>query len=301
MSPWYEIRCTVPAEEADPLAESLTGLTGNGVCTANMEVDTFDPSAISLPPLTTVTAYVESDQFPRELVEETTPLLEQISARSGIRIPPPEVREVMEDDWANRWKEWFKPLRIGKRTVVRPTWEPFDPSPGEVVIDIDPGQAFGTGTHETTRLCIELLEEMVPKIPACSVLDVGCGSGILAIAAVCHGALSAVGIDVDPQAVATAAENAILNGVSDRTSFHTTPLERIEREYPLVVANILAEDLVRMRHDLQRVTAPSGLLVLSGILIERETFVREGFADTRFGYVSTRTMGEWCALLFRRG
>lgn len=301
MTTWYEIRCIVPGDESDEFAETLSGLTGNGTCSANLEVDTFDASDIRLPPLVTVTAYMESEGVPLPLLNEVERLLREISGRTGIPLPPPEAGEVLDDDWANRWKEWFKPLRVGRRTVIKPTWEAFTPSPGDVVIELDPGQAFGTGTHETTRLCMELIEELLPSTPSCTILDVGTGSGILAIAALRHGAAFAEGIDIDPQAIATAMENASLNGVAGSTRFQTTTLDRIDRQYPLVLANILAEDLVRMRHDLARVTAPGGTLILSGILKEKEGFVLEGFADSGLGPVSTRTMGEWCAILFRKG
>lgn len=301
MTRWYEIRCTVPREEADDFAETLSGLTGNGTCSANLEVDTFDAAEIALPPLVTVTAYIESAGIPQTVLHAVETILEEISGRTGIPLPPPETSEVRDEDWANRWKEWFKPLRAGKKTVIKPTWEPFTPSAGEIVIELDPGQAFGTGTHETTRLCIELLEELVPGIPDCRVLDVGTGSGILAIAALRHGGVYAEGIDIDPQAIATASENASLNGVGDSTRFHTTPLQRIEGAYAVVVANILAEDLVRMKHDLDRLTASGGMLILSGILREKEEFVLKGFAGTSLEPVSSRTMGEWCAILFRKG
>jgi len=300
-STWYEIRCTVPPLEADHLAELLSDLTGTGACAANLEVDTFAVETIELPPLLTVTTYLESDGPPTELLSTIRGIVREIGERHGITLPEPVATVVRDQDWANGWKEWFKPARVGTRTVVKPTWEGYEPAAGDVVIEIDPGQAFGTGTHETTRLCIEAIERLAETTPQGTILDVGTGSGILAIAAILHGLSSAEGIDIDPLAVETAADNARTNGVEGRIRFHTTPLNGIDRTFDLVVANILAEDLVRMRHDLARVVRPGGSLLLSGILTEKEGYVREGFRDTPLSFVETTTMGEWCALLFRRG
>ncbi|GAB4293560.1 MAG: 50S ribosomal protein L11 methyltransferase [Desulfuromonadia bacterium] len=298
---WYEIRCTVPADEADRLAELLSELTGNGACAANLDVDAFSLESIQLPSHTTVTAYVESAGIPTETIETVRGFLREIGDRTGTPPPDPEIAIVRDEDWANGWKEWFKPALVGERTVVKPTWEEYEAAAGEIVIEIDPGQAFGTGTHETTRLCIGAIERLVAAAPGGSVLDVGTGSGILAIAAILHGARHAEGIDIDPLAIETARENARHNGVGSTIILHTTPLDQIDGRYDLVVANILAEDLVRMRHDIARRVGSPGFLLLSGILTEKEEYVREGFRDAPLSFVRSTTMGEWSALLYHRG
>ena len=185
--------------------------------------------------------------------------------------------------------------------MIKPTWEAYPRQSGDVVIELDPGMAFGTGTHPTTRLCMEALERLLsPGGPDRSTLDVGTGSGVLAIAAALLGATRVVGIDIDAEAVAVADHNAAQNCVSGQISCSATPLEQLSEEFDLVVANILAEDLIRMRHALAARLARSGTLVLSGILLEREELVITGFADTGLNLVNITRSGDWACLEYRR-
>lgn len=199
------------------------------------------------------------------------------------------------DDWRHAWKAFFKPTRVGTRIVVRPTWEPFDAAPDDVVLLIDPGQAFGTGTHETTRLVLALCEDLVRGEER--VLDVGCGSGILAIAALKLGAASARGVDVDPIAARTALENAELNECTLDAS--TTPVEQVDGAYELVLANIRSPILIPMRDALAERLAPGARLVLSGLLVTEEDEVRAAF-DEALRYEERRVYGEWLALVYAR-
>ncbi len=199
---------------------------------------------------------------------------------------------IVGDDWKERWKEFFKPARVGERFLVRPPWEEVEPGEGDRVITIDPGQAFGTGTHETTRLVLREIERIGTRG---EVLDVGCGSGILAIAALLAGASRAVAIDVDPIAIEATRENAEVNRVAVEAS--TTDVAALRERFALVVANIRAPVLVEMADVLAARCA--GHLVLSGLLIGERDEVRAAF-DERMGLDRELVDGDWLALTYVR-
>jgi len=200
------------------------------------------------------------------------------------------------DDWRDEWKRFFKPSRIGERFVVRPSWEPFDAGPDDLVIVIDPGRAFGTGLHETTRLVIRELEQRVT--PGVEVLDVGTGSGILSIAALMLGAGRALGIDVDEDAVEIAVENAAINGLADRFEGSATPVDAIEARYPLVLANIEARVLIPLAAAIGARVAPDGVLILSGLLAGQEDEVQGHYVG--FERLALTREGDWVALTLVR-
>ncbi|MFK7989280.1 MAG: 50S ribosomal protein L11 methyltransferase [Sandaracinaceae bacterium] len=201
------------------------------------------------------------------------------------------VEHVVGDAWRDGWKAFFKPTRIGARLLVVPPWETAAAKPDDLVIVLDPGQAFGTGTHETTRLVLAEIEQRVKGGE--TVLDVGCGSGILGIAALRLGAASVHAVDIDPIAVRTALENAEVNGV--RLTASDEPIEEVEGTYLFVLANIRTPVLIPMADAL--VARVDGTLVLSGILASEEAEVR-GAYDARLVYVGRREDGDWIALTY---
>lgn len=203
------------------------------------------------------------------------------------------VTHVEGDDWRHAWKAYFKPTRVGERLVVRPSWEPYEAAAQDLVITIDPGTAFGTGTHETTRLVMQQLEGRVGE--GMAVLDVGCGSGILSIACALLGAGEVRGIDVDEDAVRIARENAELNGVADRVRYDADPVGELQERYPLVLANIETRILVPLADQLRARVAPGGTLVLSGVLAgEREQALS---AYGGMALVDSARLGDWITLV----
>jgi ribosomal protein L11 methyltransferase len=200
------------------------------------------------------------------------------------------------DDWADAWREYFHPMRIGERLLVRPSFREVTPEPGVVVLTIDPGRAFGSGIHETTRLVLREVEASVRGGE--HVLDVGCGSGVLAVAALLLGAARATCVDVDAAAVEVSLENARLNGVEDRLEASTTDVTDVPGTYPLVLANIQSHILIAMADALMARVAPGGLLVLSGILVDQEQETLAAF--TALDHLRTSREGEWIAPVFSR-
>jgi ribosomal protein L11 methyltransferase len=220
-------------------------------------------------------------------------------------LPAPQVRIVQEEDWATAWKKFYKPLRIGQRVVLKPTWEEFAPNAEDIVIHLDPGMAFGTGMHPTTRLCIVALEEVVK--PGDIVLDLGTGSGVLAFVAVHLGATHVHAADIDALAVRVARENAALNQIDEARltiELGSVPAQ-MTRRFDVIVANILAEVLVGLfdgKYDntpLAEPLAAGGTLILSGILAEKAEMVLAAAALYGLHLVDCKQEGDWVALIVR--
>ena len=208
-----------------------------------------------------------------------------------------EIVYVPREDWATEWRRGFGAQRIGKRLLLHPSWEEAQSKPGDVVLTIDPDNAFGSGDHETTRLVLRLLDQRVAGGER--VLDVGCGSGVLSIAALRLGAASAVAIDIDEDAAVVARRNAELNGVASRVEVSTRPLSDIDGVYEIVLANIETRVLMHMPKDLQARIALGGILVLSGILRTERDELLAAYAPMRLEECLEE--GEWCACLLRPG
>lgn len=206
-----------------------------------------------------------------------------------------ELVHVPHEDWSTEWRRGFGPQRIGTRLLLRPSWEEVQSKPNDVVLTIDPENAFGSGDHETTRLVLRVLDERV--VGGERVLDVGCGSGILSIAALRLGAASAVAIDIEEEAVLVTRRNALLNGVASDLEASTRPLHDIEGTYDIVLANIETRVLIHMPHALRARTAPDGILVLSGILLDERDELLAAYVS--MSLVECLEEGEWCACVLR--
>jgi len=288
-----EIKAEVPVERADEVSTYLIGMGSGGVVTGGGEVDAFELSEDSR-----ATAELKVYFPPEEVSEKVSELrgyLEGLGLEFSI-----SVSDILDDDWANKWKEFFKPERITDRIVVKPTWEPFEAGEGDIVIEIDPGMAFGTGTHPTTRGCLRLIEEVVSKTKGGieTMLDVGTGSGILAIAATMLGVQRTIAIDVDRSAIRVAEENVALNKVGPQVSVSRIKVDGMRAMFDLVVANIIAEELVRLSRDLNDRVLPGGSLILSGIIVEKADMVKGAFKE--LSLEKELTEGEWVSLLYKK-
>jgi ribosomal protein L11 methyltransferase len=235
------------------------------------------------------------------------PLLKQainaVQARSRTRFPDPAIRvvSVADEDWAANWKVHFKPIRTGKRLLICPSWEQGEPGSADIVLRIDPGRAFGTGHHETTRLCLEWLERWLESNHQGhfrTLLDVGTGSGILAMAGVLLGFRAALGIDNDPEAIDVARENVEANRVEGTVRLFAGTVEEIDEPFDVVVANIQASPLVSLADELIRHMKSPGWLALSGILVDQKTHVQQAYESKGMTLLESITDGEWCLLAF---
>lgn len=204
----------------------------------------------------------------------------------------------VEVDWENEWKKFFKPRRVGSHFVVRPTWESFDALPGDKVIVLDPGQAFGTGDHPTTRMCLEYLEMQVA--PSNSVLDLGCGSGILAVGAKMVGAGETLAIDIDPIAVEVAKENITRNNVEVKTAVGDVLELQLESRWDIVVSNIISATLINLAPDAAYALRPRGKWIVSGIITQNWSDVKKAAEKSGFTYIEHREEDGWNAGVFEK-
>jgi ribosomal protein L11 methyltransferase len=294
---WLEVSLTVSDELAESVADVLARFAVGGVAIAREEIEP-DPDGEGKPtgPVT-VRAYLP---FDAEL-GDCRSRLEEALWHLGQITPLPEARfqEVPEEDWSLQWKTHYRPMRIGRRIRIIPSWMEADVLPTDAVLRLDPGMAFGTGVHPTTQLCLEAMEERIH--PGMDVIDLGCGSGILAIAAVKLGAGRAVGMDQDPQAVQTARENVIRNGVESKIEIRLGSLDTLLEERlsaPVVVANILASVLKEMLSGgLAKTVRPGGCLILSGILADQAPAVEAAVRTAGMQSMGKKTREDWVALI----
>ena len=241
-------------------------------------------------------AYVSVYQSADGGVADTLVFLRERFDSLGIKAEI-SVSGVNEEDWANSWKAYYKPIKIGEKIVIVPAWEKYSASPEEIVVRMDPGMAFGTGTHETTRLVIKLLEKYVKN--GARVADVGCGSGILAICASKLGAGECKAYDIDPVAVKVANENIKDSGLNNVTCEVSDLLKQVDRSggaYDVICANIVADIIIRMMPDVGALMDENSVILASGIIVERSEDVISGFEQHGFKIVERIDENGWCAL-----
>lgn len=245
-----------------------------------------------------VKAYFKKDAHVQEtmlLVSEQLAGLKRIEMGFDMGTLELDSQNVKEQDWAENWKKYYKPFRAGEHLVIKPSWESYEAQPGDLVLELDPGMAFGTGTHETTFMCMEQLEKYVT--PGCKTIDVGCGSGILALAAAKLGASDVLAIDLDELAVKVAAENTQKNGLSDCVRVvHGDLLEKAEEKADVIVANIIADVICFLCGPAKKHLLPGGTFICSGIIWEREDDVQRALAAAGYTVCNRLAKGSWVCL-----
>ncbi len=245
-----------------------------------------------------VKAYFKKDAHVQEtmlLVSEQLAGLKRIEMGFDMGTLELDSQNVKEQDWAENWKKYYKPFRAGEHLVIKPSWESYEAQPGDLVLELDPGMAFGTGTHETTFMCMEQLEKYVT--PGCKAIDVGCGSGILALAAAKLGASDVLAIDLDELAVKVAAENTQKNGLSDCVRVvHGDLLEKAEEKADVIVANIIADVICFLCGPAKKHLLPGGTFICSGIIWEREDDVQRALAAAGYTVCNRLAKGSWVCL-----
>jgi ribosomal protein L11 methyltransferase len=272
---WIEARIEGSGEPLEAVSNYAFEIGASGLEETASGLRIFFPSGVSNP----------------EIQESLTGFIRSLRSM-GLGVADPVFQPVPENDWGRAWRENFKPIRVGSRIVVKPPWEEWPAGSGDLVIDISPKMAFGTGSHETTRLCLEMLERFMK--PGLTVLDVGTGSGILAIAAVKLGASRADGVDVEDESVENAAENFRLNGVEDRATVRLGTLEGAPSgPYGMIVANIDRKTLAPMLPRFSSLAGPGTILILSGILAEEKQAIEGLISLTPFRPLESRELGEW--------
>lgn len=279
---WTAVVITGAAELADSLASFLIDLGAPGLQTEELGDTVRLTAHFSEPPAAEVI-----DTFCQSLP----------AAFPGVTAPQLRFESVAETAWAESWKEHFPPLVIGERLFVHPPWIDDVPA-GRIAIRIDPGMAFGTGQHASTRGCLELLEEAVRETSATRVLDIGTGSGILAIAAAKLGAVEVCAVDTDPDACRVAIENAAANEVSERIGVFGS-LESAKGTFEIILANLFAPQLVEMTEEIVQRLSPEGWLIGSGILKSEVSTVIDAWSAARLRLYAQRQEGEWVAVAFR--
>jgi len=261
---WIEIRVITKSEALEPVSGIFYGLDCKGVAIEDpndiLEREqgplTWDFADINVlehkGEVAVVKAYFSEEDNIEEVLEYVNGKMRELK-EMGIDtgLAKVESEKMHEEDWANNWKKYYKPTKIGERIVVKPIWEKYDAKENELVLELDPGMAFGTGTHETTRMCIQALDKYVKEDS--TIFDVGCGSGILAIAAAKLGAKKAIGVDLDPVAVESANENVGLNNLNNIEILYGNLVEVIDGKADIVVANIIAEVICILTEDVKRV------------------------------------------------
>ena len=291
---WIEVRVVVPARMQEEASLYLTDFSGRGVI---IEEDNVPAGGV------VIRSYFRPEEYGDWQRQE---LQDYIKRLSGYELFPLglEVRQVAEEDWAEAWKAHFKPVKVTDRLVIRPPWEEYAAQPGETVITIYPGMAFGTGRHASTLLCLRALEEVWeedrPRADSpWQVLDVGTGTGILALSAARYGA-AVLAIDLDPEAVAAALENVRLNNLVDRVLVEETPLASLRQQFGLIMANITAPDLLQLADALTARLLSDGVLIISGFLAEDALRLAERYQGLGLHQTGFLTQEDWGALIFRR-
>lgn len=305
---WIEIRVITKSEALEPISGIFYGLDCKGVAIEDPQDIlgreqgplTWDFADINVlehkGKFAVVKGYFSEEDNIDELVKYIKEKVKEIKDMGfDIGLGKVESEKMHEEDWANNWKKYYKPVKVGEKIVIRPIWEEYEKKDDEIVISLDPGMAFGTGEHETTRMCIKALEKYVKSDS--TVFDIGCGSGILSIAAAKLGAKMAVGVDLDPVAVESANENLKFNDVDNIKILEGNLIDVIDGKADIVIANIIAEVICILTEDVSKVINKNGYFITSGIINDRVKMVTDKLEECGFEVIKINNDGEWNCII----
>jgi len=301
---WLEVAVHVPHEGVEMVSNIFDEIGAGGVAIEDpaliskyIDANIWDhyefPPEVLNRPVPVVKAYLPEGP---ELADKLAELQERLTGLPLEDIPAVETKRVAEEDWATAWMTYYKPLEIGRRLAVKPSWETYTPPDDRIVLELDPGMAFGCGNHPTTTMCMEFLEGIMEGGE--TVADVGTGTGILAITAAKLGAAQVLAVDLDEVAVKVARENVQLNGVQDKIEvLHGNLLDKVSQPVDLVIANIVANVIIILAPDVRRILKPGGHFITSGIIRFRAEEVKEKLEQAGFTVLARKEDGEWVSYL----
>jgi len=300
---WIKITLSTPPELVDPLSNFITETGAQGVFQEELEPATLDdfPRSTDREELT---AYLPSNTMTENRIASLKAYIASLSEIfPELDRPSFSTETITDPDWEEQWKKYFKPLRISKDIVVKPTWERYTPTGRDIVIEIDPGMAFGTGQHPSTRMCIKALEDILLKdrsIEKWKALDVGTGTGILGISCAKLGAEKVVCLDIDSKALEISRKNIAINRVEDRVEIINEDVLMCDDTFDLIVANLTAETLLKLRSHLISIVGTGGYLIISGIIDQDRTVIEEGFLTNNVTLHSVITEKEWVCYILKK-
>lgn len=297
---YFELSLNVPSQISDIICEIIRdNFNTEGIVTSYQKFKDLECILTD----DTIKAYIQEDNLELNRVKSLLNEKKKIFEECGLIETTDEeweiaVKKVKNEDWSKTWKSFWKPLKISDRIVICPTWEKYEKKDNEIIVNLDPGNAFGTGTHPTTQLCVKATEKYMHENS--DIADIGTGSGILAICAKKLGAKTAIGVDTDETVEDTAKENAKINS-ENNIIFKTSDITALESgKYDFVLANILHNILAQIMPDLKRITKENGFIVLSGILNGKEGVVFDAVDKNNLTVVETLTQGDWIAIVVKK-
>ncbi|WP_138204794.1 50S ribosomal protein L11 methyltransferase [Haloimpatiens lingqiaonensis] len=306
---WIEVTIITSSEAVEPVSGILynTGVKGVSIeDSQDVEFkkknpgdwDYFDEKLLNIEDGAVIKGYYKEDenfQSYIKYIKESVNSLGEFGIDKGKGIVV--YNKVNEEDWENNWKKYYKPTKVGDKIVVKPIWEEYKNNPGEIILELDPGMAFGTGTHETTRMCIKALEKYVKEDS--TVFDIGTGSGILSIAAAKLNAKKVIGVDLDPVAVDSAKQNVEFNKLDNIEILYGNLMEVVQGKADIVIANIIADIIMFLTKDVKNFIKEDGYFISSGIILERKNDVVKCLEENGFHIEEINIDGEWCCIVAR--
>lgn len=307
---WHEVKIKTTGEAYDAVTDMLTNIGAGGVAIEDpndiiselSKPDTLDYAddefLSNLGDGVTIKAYFSEEVNISELISLIEEKLKFIAQFLEVGEGFIGHSQVDDEDWSTSWKKYYKPFNLTDKLVIKPSWEDYEKKKDEIVIEMDPGMAFGTGTHETTKMCSALLEKYVK--PEDTVVDLGCGTGILSIIAAKLGAKAVTAVDIDEVAVKVAKENFEINGVKDKVCAIKGVIDDLKKnKSDIIVANIIANVIIDISSKVSSFLKPEGIFIASGIIRERKDEVLEAYSKAGFKCEQIEELGEWVAIVFR--